>query len=140
MAPVSSGFWSNAWRYTKAMPGFVLGTQSEYMGELLRKSKKAQGWSNIHTQVGDAFIKGVEAHEKAVVKNGGFFKNMWHDFTSIIPDTKSKWKAAGKLADKAKKTGLSKFWTQFKSLGKVFGKRMYMNNIDIEHFRNCISY
>lgn len=124
MAPVSSGFWSNAWRYTKAMPGFVLGTQSEYMGEVLRNSKKVNKWSNMHKQIGDAFVKGVEAHEAAVVKNGGFFKNMWHDLTSIFPDVKSSWKSAGWMADAKKASGLSKFWQQFKSLGKVFGKRM----------------
>jgi len=124
MAPVSSGFWSNAWRYTKAMPGFVLGTQAEYMGEVLRNSKKAQGWKNMHTQVGDAFIKGVEAHEAAVAKNGGFFKNMWKDLTSIFPDIKNNWKSAGWIADAKKASSLSKFWKQTKSVFGVLGKRM----------------
>lgn len=121
MTPISSGFWSNAWRYTKAMPGFVLGTQSEYMGEMLRNSHKTQKWKNMHKQIGDAFVKGVEAHETAVAKNGGFFKNLWKDLTSIIPDTKKEWKLAGEVAEKASK---SKIWAQTKSVFKVLGKRM----------------
>lgn len=115
---------STAWRYTKAMPGFIFGTQSELMGETLKKSYKAQGWKKMGTQIADAFEKGVTTHETAVTKNGGFFKNMWKDLTSIFPDTKNKWKAAGRLADIQKKNAAGKFWKQFKSLGKVFGKRM----------------
>lgn len=115
---------STAWRYTKAMPGFIFGTQSELMGETLRKSYKAQGWKKMGNQIADAFEKGVTTHEAAVKKNGGFFKNMWKDLTSIVPDTKNRWKTAGRLADIKKKSAAGKFWTQFKSLGKVFGKRM----------------
>ena len=115
---------STAWRYTKAMPGFVFGTQSEYMGEVLKNSYKTQKWKNMHKQIGDAFVKGVEAHEAAVAKNGGFFKNMWKDITSIVPDVKKNWKSAGWLSDAKKASKLSKFWTQTKSVFKVFGKRM----------------
>lgn len=115
---------ATAWRYTKAMPGFIFGTQAELMGETLKNSYKAQGWKKMGTQIADAFEKGVVTHEAAVKKNGGFFKNMWKDLTSIFPDTKNKWQAAGKLADMGKKGSWGKFWTQFKSLGKVFGKRM----------------
>jgi len=115
---------TTAWRYAKAMPGFMFGTQSELMGETLKKSYKTQGWTKMGTQIADAFEKGVVTHEAAVKKNGGFFRNMWKDLTSIYPDTKNKWKAAGRLADIKNKSALGKFWTQFKSLGKVFGKRM----------------
>lgn len=119
-----NGFMSDAWRVTKAMPGFILGTEAELMGETLRKSYKEKGFSGFRQQIGDAFVKGMENHENAVKANNGFFRKMWADITSIIPDTKNGWKEAGLLAERANKTGLSKLWPQIKSLGKVFGKRM----------------
>lgn len=119
-----NGFMSDAWRYTKAMPGFILGTEAELMGETLRQSYKEKGFTGFRQQIGDAFIKGVESHENAVKKNKGFFKNMWKDITSIFPEIKENWQHVGKVADRAKKSGWSKLWPQFKSVGKSFGKRM----------------
>ena len=118
------GVMSNAWRVTKAMPGFIFGTEADLMGETLRKSYKNQGFKGFKTQIGDAFIKGMEDHEAAVSANKGFFKNMWKDITSIFPEIKDNWQQVGKVADAANKTGWSKFWPQLKSVGKAFGKRM----------------
>ena len=119
-----NGVTSNTWRVIKSMPGFIFGTEAELMGETLRNSYKAQGFKQFRKQVGDAFIKGTENHENAVKKNNGFFRKMWNDITSIIPDTKQGWKEAGLLATSANKSTGSKLWSQIKSVGKTFGKRM----------------
>ena len=115
---------ATAWRYAKAMPGFILGTQAELMGETLRNSKKLHGWKNMGTQISDAFETGVKAHEAAVAKNGGFFKNMLNDFTSIFPDIKNGVKSAGSIAKAKNASTLSRLWAQTKSVFKVLGKRM----------------
>lgn len=119
-----NGFMSDAWRVTKAMPGFILGTEAELMGETLRKSYKEKGFTGFRQQIGDAFVKGMENHENAVKANNGFFRKMWADITSIFPEIKENWQHIGKVADRAKKTGWSKFWPQLRSVGKAFGKRM----------------
>lgn len=124
MSTSINGFMSDAWRYTKAMPGFILGTEAELMGETLRNSYKTKGFKGFGKQIGDAFEVGVQSHEAAVTKNKGFFRNMWKDLTSIFPDIKQGWKSAGFIADSRNKSGWSKLCTQLGSVGKAFGKRM----------------
>ena len=48
------GVMSNAWRVTKAMPGFIFGTEADLMGETLRKSYKNQGFKGFKTQIGES--------------------------------------------------------------------------------------
>ncbi len=124
MTAVNNGFWPTAWRYTQAMPGFIFGTEADRMGRLLQNSYKTQKFNGFGKQIADAFESSVLNHESKVAKNGGFFKNMWKDFTTTFTDMPKYWKAGAKVADKAGKTGLAKFWKQMVGVGKLLGKRM----------------
>lgn len=128
---MTSTLLSTAWRYTKAMPGFIFGTEAELMGKTLRHSYAGEkglnnglGFKKFGTQVKDAFEKGVTHHEYMVDKKGGFFKNLWHSTKSTFSDMPTYWKAGGKVADKMGKTGIAKFWKQMVGVGKLLGKRM----------------
>ena len=60
---------------------------TETAEKALKASKKAQGWKNIHKQIGDAFVSA----EKATAKDP-FWKDLWHKQILGTPkDLKNAW-------------------------------------------------
>lgn len=90
------------------------------------EAHKAAGrskYTNIFRNVEDEFIK---ANKEFVTKKGAkpLHKTLWQSFKTIPKKIVQGWNVGGRLADKAGKTGLSKFWSQLKGVGKGIGKRM----------------
>lgn len=79
----------------------------EIATKTLKQSKKAQGFTNIHKQIGDAFVKANDA-----TKNTPFWKSVTESATSLPKDISSSWKSA---------TGI---WSKTKGVFKQLGKRM----------------
>ena len=79
----------------------------EVATKTLKQSKKAQGFTNIHKQIGDAFVKANDA-----TKNTPFWKSVAESATSLPKDISSSWKSA---------TGI---WSKTKGVFKQLGKRM----------------
>ena len=73
----------------------------------LKQSRKVQGFSNIHKQIGDAFVK---ANEKT--KGTPFWKSLKTSATTLPRDISASWKGA---------TGI---WAKSKGVLKQLGKRM----------------
>lgn len=114
-----------AWRI---YPDFVLGTGNEAFSKALKETVKNRNEQNYFTSVWNGIKKGAkaaEAHNAQVNKlRGGFFKSLWHDLTTTHTKIAQGWNIAGKLAEKAGKTGGSKFFAQLKGAGKGLMKRL----------------
>lgn len=82
---------------------------TEVAESTLKASRKAQGWKNIHKQIGDSFIK---AEQASIKENPSLLKGMKKSFMTLPEDAKSAWK------------GASGAWGKTKALGKTFWKRM----------------
>lgn len=120
------GAVSTFWRYLKAYPETVMGTGNEAFANKFRESFKSDGfkWKNLGGVFKDSFEATLEHNEKQITKNGGFWKNLKNNFTSLFTDIPKKWKQAGAIADTKKLSGLGKFGLKLKGVGKVLGKRM----------------
>ena len=79
----------------------------------LRASKKANGWRNIHKQIGDSFIK---AEKAAIEKNPSLSKAMKESFTTFPSDIKSAWKGTTGILNKTKAIGKT-FWNRMPLIG-----------------------
>ena len=81
--------------------------------DTLRASKKANGWRNIHKQIGDSFIK---AEKAAIEKNPSLSKAMKESFTTFPSDIKSAWKGTTGILNKTKAIGKT-FWNRMPLIG-----------------------
>lgn len=72
----------------------------------LAASKKAQGWNNIHKQIGDAFVKAENA-----TKNKPFWGSIKELITEFPKDMKNGWAAKGA-------------WGKFKGIGGQLLRRL----------------
>ena len=79
----------------------------ETASQTLKASKKAQGWSRMHVQIGDAFKAANNA-----TKNTSFWSEMRTSATSLPRDISSTWK------------NTSGFWNKTKGVFGQLGKRM----------------
>lgn len=127
---IASSGWKYIQRAGRLYPDFVLGTGNEAFSNALRSTVKnrAVANQNYFQAVWSGTKKGVhaaEAHNNTMIKrHGGFWKSNWAALKSFPAKVKQGWRVGGKLADKAGKTGFSKFWSQFKGSLSGIGKRM----------------
>ena len=115
-----------AWKYTKMYPYVVFGTGFDTYSEGFRKSWEAGKALKFKDRFTGAFKAGntaaATAHQQLLSENNGSFWNATKkSITSIWPDLRDGWKAAGETAKTANK---SKFLARLGSVGKVLGKRM----------------
>ena len=115
-----------AWKYTKMYPYVVFGTGFDTYSEGFRKSWEAGKALKFKDRFTGAFKAGntaaATAHQQLLSENGGsFWQATKKSITSIWPDLRDGWKAAGETAKTANK---SKFLARLGSVGKVLGKRM----------------
>ena len=75
-------------------------------GNTLTASKKAQGWNNIHKQIGDAFVKAENA-----TKDKPFWDSIKKLVTEFPKDMKNGWAAKGA-------------WEKFKGIGGQLLRRL----------------
>ena len=113
--------------YAKMYPEFVFGTGYEKFSDKFKETWQAtkdQGFTRqrLKQTFKDAFIASKEHNDELLAQNNGsFWQATKKSITSIWPDLKDSWKAAGEAAEQA---GKSVGWAKFKSIGKVLGKRM----------------
>ncbi len=113
--------------YAKMYPEFVFGTGYEKFSDKFKETwqnTKEQGFTRqrLKQTFKDAFIASKEHNDALLAQNNGsFWQATKKSITSIWPDLKDSWKAAGEAAEQA---GKSVGWAKFKSIGKVLGKRM----------------
>jgi len=125
-----------AQRGLRLYPEFVFGTGHEVFAKTLQDSFRGvknpvtkkyaggQGFKGFWDQLKGA-TKKLEEHNKTLrERNGGFFKNMGKQIKTTPAKMSQGWRVCGKLADKAGKTGIGKFWAQSKGALKGLGKRM----------------
>ncbi len=116
-------------RIAKAYPGFVLGTGNEAFSKVLKESLKNRAannqtyWQAFKSGSKNGF-KAVEAHNAKMVArhNGSFWKATWDAIKTTPNVIKAGWRLGGIKA--AGKSGLTKFFSQFKGALKGVGKRM----------------
>ena len=116
-------------RAARIYPDFVLGTGSEAFTNTLKNTVKNRAKD---TGYFESVWKGIkeggiaaENHNKQVTKlHGGFFQSFWHDLKTTPNKIAQGWRAGTRLADKAGKNSISKFWTQLKGSGNGLLKRM----------------
>lgn len=127
---IASSGWKYIQRAGRLYPDFVLGTGNEAFTNAMRSAVKnrAAANQNYFQAVWSGTKNGVHAAEKhnnmMIQKHGGFWKSNWEALKSFPAKVKQGWRVGGKLADRAGKTGLSKFWSQFKGSLSGMGKRM----------------
>lgn len=125
---------SNGWKYIKRAgkmyPDFVLGTGNEAFCEAMRstvKNRKLNGQKYLES-VWSGIKNGAHAAEQhnamLKTKHGGFWKSTWEALKTTPKKIMQGWKAGGRKADRAGKTGFSKGWTQFKGALSGLAKRM----------------
>lgn len=127
-----SSILNNGWYYVKRAgklyPDFVLGTGNEAFSEALKSTVNNRGSQGYFSAVWDGIKKGTVEAEKhnanIVKKHGGFWKSTWNALKTTPKKISQGWAAGGRIADRAGKTGLSKFWSQFKGSMSGLGKRM----------------
>ncbi len=117
-------------RGAKIAPDFILGTGNEAFTQTMRntiKNRAASGQSYWQA-VGSGIKNGAKAAEKhngiLKARDGGFWQSTWKSLKSAPKKVAQGWRVGGKLADRAGKTGFSKFWSQFKGAMSGLGKRM----------------
>ena len=117
-------------RAAKLYPDFVLGTGNEPFTKAMQAAVKGRKTANQNyfeavwqgTKDG---VKAAEAHNEQMIKrDGGFWKNTWKALKTTPKKIRQGWAAGGRIADRANKTGLAKFWSQFKGSMNGLGKRM----------------
>ncbi len=111
--------------YAKMYPEFVFGTGYDKFSEELKKTweaTKSQGITRkrIGQTLKDSFIACKNENDR-LYANKSFWQVTKENLTSIWPDMKNSWNAAGNAA---KEAGKSVGWAKFKSIGNVLGKRM----------------
>ena len=127
---IASTGWKYIQRAGKLYPDFVLGTGNEAFTQAMRETIKGRAAANQSylQAVWSGTKNGVKAAEKhndlMIKRHGGFWKSNWAALRSFPHKVSQGWRVGGKLADKAGKTGLSKFWAQFKGSLSGIGKRM----------------
>lgn len=121
-------FSSIAHRALRIYPDFVLGTGNESFSKALKYTVKNRGEQSYFSSVYDGIKKGAveaEKHNAQINKlRGGFFKSLWHDLKTTPHKISQGWNIGGIKAEKAGKTGFSKFWAQLKGGGSGLMKRM----------------
>ncbi len=115
------------WKNIKACTALACGTEFDIFTDTMGKSfcptgklREGVNFKNFGGQITNALDKTYEASKS----KGGCWKILKDAFTSIPDDITKFWKEGTDAAASAGKTGLSKFWTQFKSASKVLTKRM----------------
>lgn len=127
---IASKGWNYIQRAGRIYPDFVMGTGNEAFTQVMRstiKNRAANGqtymqsvWSGIKDGA-----RAAERHNNILNKQqGGFWKSTWHALKTTPKKIAQGWRVGGRLADRAGKTGLSKFWSQFKGSLSGIGKRM----------------
>ncbi len=115
-------------RGLKMYPDFVLGTGNEPFVKVLQDTVKNRGSQNYFSSVWEGTKKGFLASEKhnaqMVARDGSFWKSTWKALKTTPHKISQGWKVGGQLAEKAGKTGLSKFWAKTKGALGGLGKRM----------------
>lgn len=90
----------------------------------LKASRKAQGWTNIHKQIGDCFIKAEKASIKA---NPSLWKGMKDSLTSLPKGMKTAWNGAKGLG-KLKAVG-GQLWKRMPLIGGILMVAFELPNI-----------
>lgn len=127
---IASKGWNYIQRAGRIYPDFVMGTGNEAFTQAMRstiKNRAANGQSymqSVWSGIRDG-ARAAERHNSILEKrHGGFWKSNWEALKSFPQKVAQGWRVGGKLADRAGKTGLSKFWSQFKGSLTGIGKRM----------------
>ena len=127
---IASTGWNYAKRAGNLYSDFVLGTGNEKFTQAMRETitnRKVNGQSYMES-VWEGIKKGTkkaEEHNKNMIqKHGNFWKSTWHSIKTTPNVVKAGWRYGSIQGAKAGKTGLGKFWSQFKGAMKGVGKRM----------------
>ena len=128
---------TKAWNYfqrgVKIAPDFVLGTGNEkfsktltdsFYGAVNSEGKRAGGkhFKNFWTQLKEATLEAEKNNKKLQNKNGGFWKNMWKQTTTIPSRMKAGWRHGVSKATKA--GSKAKWWGGLKGSVGALGKRL----------------
>ena len=127
---IASKGWNYIQRAGRIYPDFVMGTGNEAFTQVMRSTinnRAANGQTymqSVWTGIKDG-ARAAERHNNILNKQqGGFWKSTWHALKTTPKKIRQGWMAGGRIADKTGKTGLSKFWSQFKGSLSGIGKRM----------------
>lgn len=90
----------------------------------LKASRKAQGWKNIHKQIGDCFIK---AEKASIEANPSLWKGMRDSLTSLPKGMKTAWNGAKGLG-KLKAVG-GQLWKRMPLIGGILMVAFELPNI-----------
>ena len=130
ISSIASVGWKYVKRAGKLYPDFVLGTGNEKFTKAMRETINNRKLNNqsyfesVWSGIKNGTLK-AEQHNALMQKRyGGFWQSTWAALKTFPDEVAQGWRAGGKLADKAGKTGLSKFWAQFKGSMSGIGKRM----------------
>lgn len=130
ISSIASVGWKYVKRAGKLYPDFVLGTGNEKFTKAMRETINNRKLNNqsyfesVWSGIKNGTLK-AEQHNALMQKRyGGFWQSTWAALKTFPDKVAQGWRVGGKLADKAGKTGLSKFWAQFKGSMSGIGKRM----------------
>lgn len=123
-----SSIGSYVMRGIKMYPDFVLGTGNEAFTKALKETVKNRGsqgyFSSVWQGTKKGFLASEEHNAKMLERDGNFWKSTWKALKTTPHKISQGWKVGGQLAQKAGKTGLSKYWAQTKGALSGLGKRM----------------
>lgn len=130
ISSIASVGWKYVKRAGKLYPDFVLGTGNEKFTKAMRETINNRKLNNqsyfesVWSGIKNGTLK-AEQHNALMQKRYGvFWQSTWAALKTFPDKVAQGWRVGGKLADKAGKTGLSKFWAQFKGSMSGIGKRM----------------
>lgn len=130
ISSIASVGWKYVKRAGKLYPDFVLGTGNEKFTKAMRETINNRKLNNqsyfesVWSGIKNGTLK-AEQHNALMQKRyGGFWQSTWAALKTFPDKVAQGWRVGGMLADKAGKTGVSKFWSQFKGSLTGIGKRM----------------
>lgn len=130
ISSIASVGWKYVKRAGKLYPDFVLGTGNEKFTKAMRETINNRKLNNqsyfesVWSGIKNGTLK-AEQHNALMQKRyGGFWQSTWAALKTFPDKVAQGWRVGGMLADKAGKTGVSKFWSQFSGSLSGIGKRM----------------
>ena len=130
ISSIASIGWNYVKRAGKLYPDFVLGTGNEKFTKAMQETIKNRKLNNqsyfesVWSGIKNGTLKAEEHNALMQKRYGGFWQSTWAALKTFPDKVAQGWRVGGMLADKAGKTGLSKFWAQFKGSMSGIGKRM----------------
>lgn len=130
ISSIASVGWNYVKRAGKLYPDFVLGTGNEKFAKAMRetianrKLNNQSYFESVWSGIKNGALKAEEHNALMNKKYGGFWQSTWASLKSFPDKVAQGWRVGGMLADKAGKTGVSKFWSQFSGSLSGIGKRM----------------